>query len=67
MRIVAKSLVFEGRGIKRMAVALLLAAAGLSLSACAHSDLKAPCPSILSSVWGGAFAADECGLMRPVN
>jgi hypothetical protein len=50
-----------------MALALLLGAAGLSLSACGHSDLKAPCPSILSSVWGGAFAADECGLMRPVN
>ena len=53
--------------IKRTALALLLAASGLALSACAHGDLKAPCPSLLSSIWGGALAADECGLMRPVN
>jgi len=53
--------------IKRMAIAFLLASTGLALSACAHGDLKAPCPSLLSSIWGGALAADECGLMRPVN
>jgi hypothetical protein len=43
------------------------AAAGLSMSACAHKDLTAPCTA--GSSWGSAFAADEagCGLMRPVN
>jgi len=52
---------------QRFAAAFALAILGLSLSACAHSDLKAPCPSILSSLWGAAFAAGECGDMRPIN
>ena len=45
----------------------LAAAVLLSVSACAHRDLTAPCTS--QTGWGSAFAAAEpgCGLMRPVN
>jgi hypothetical protein len=45
----------------------LAAVALLSMSACAHRDLTAPCAA--QSDWGSAFAADAsgCGLMRTVN
>jgi len=47
--------------------ALALAAAMLTVSACAHKDLTAPCAA--RTDWGSAFAADEpgCGPMRTVN
>jgi len=51
----------------RIAGLSLAVAALLSVSACAHRDLTAPCTS--QTGWGSAFAADEpgCGLMRSVN
>jgi len=53
--------------IARRVLTALVAAAALSLSACAHRDLTAPCAA--GSSWGSAFAAAEvgCGLMRPAN
>jgi hypothetical protein len=53
--------------LRRLTLIALIAATALSLSACAHRDLIAPCTSSIS--WGGAFAAGEagCGLMRPAN
>jgi hypothetical protein len=51
----------------RLALVALGAAFGLSLSACAHKDLTAPCTA--SASWGAAYAADDlgCGPMRPIN
>jgi len=53
--------------IVRRVLTALVAAVALSLSACAHGDLTAPCTA--GSNWGSAFAAAEagCGLMRPAN
>ena len=53
--------------IVRFALIALTAAVGLSLSACAHKDLTAPCTA--RATWGAAFAADDvgCGRMRPIN
>ena len=45
-----------------------LALALLSLSACAHKDLTAPCTR--DSHWfsfGGAYAATDCGPLLPLN
>jgi hypothetical protein len=50
--------------LKRTALQLGLGAILLALSACGHSDLKAPCSA--QSGWGGALAAD-CGPMRAIN
>jgi hypothetical protein len=53
--------------IVRFALIVLGAGVGLTLSACAHKDLTAPCTA--RAIWGGAFAADDvgCGPMRPIN
>jgi hypothetical protein len=55
-----------GRAV-RIAVLASAAAVLLSMSACAHRDLTAPCSA--QTGWGNAFAAEEpgCGLMRTVN
>jgi hypothetical protein len=47
---------------------ILLACAGLALSACAHQDLTAPC-SAASDWWSGAAyaATHNCGPMRSIN
>lgn len=58
-------------GMKKTAAAAVLAAVLVSLSACAHKDLTAPC-SRDASLWrfGSAYAAGsptDCGPLLPVN
>jgi hypothetical protein len=55
--------------VKKAAVVAALALGLLSLSACAHQDLTAPCSRDAhwySSV-SAAFAATDCGPLLPVN
>ena len=50
--------------LKRAAVMTALAIGLVSISACAHQELMAPCPR--DGFLGAAFAAD-CGPLLPVN
>jgi hypothetical protein len=52
--------------LKRAAVMTALAIGFVSLSACAHQELMAPCTRDGFLGFGAAFAAD-CGPLLPVN
>ncbi len=52
--------------LKRVAVMTALAIGFVSLSACAHQELMAPCTRDGFLGFGAAFAAD-CGPLLPVN
>ena len=53
----------------RLGLAIALALGMLSLSACAHRDLTAPCSRDAHwlSMFGSAIAATDCGTLQPVN
>jgi hypothetical protein len=52
--------------LKRTAVMTALAIGFVSLSACAHQELMAPCTRDGFLGFGAAFASD-CGPLLPVN
>jgi hypothetical protein len=52
--------------LKRAAVMTALAIGFMSLSACAHQELMAPCMRDGFLGFGAVFAA-RCGPLRPVN
>lgn len=53
----------------KTALVTALALSILSLSACAHKDLTAPCSrdSHWFSSFGSAYAATDCGPLLPLN